>query len=358
MPIAFSARPAPRTSGGPGRRPAGRAPLAATVVALATAAAFLGFTGAAAASSGVCQAAYHATDGDLAIYNTGTGAADLGVAMAPGTSPAIASLTVGGYEEAFQGTDGALWLDMPSSGAVDTGQGMAPNTSPAIIPQPNGGYETAFQANTGVLIVYGDGAVVNTDLGMMADTSPSITETAAGGFEVAFEANNGVLWFYSLATGGQDTGQGMARDTSPAITALAAGGFESAFQANTGKLIVLGNGGNVTTGQAMVAGTSPSIAGIYSPYSGMPAFQVVYQGPGDTPGDPNAASDWDYVIGGTPSFLDLGWEGSSPAIATNTSGALETAFDLADNYLGLEGSAAIGTTTLTVAGITSAAVAC
>ena len=50
----------------------------------------------------------------------------------------------GGYEIAFQANTGVLWVT-GSAGTLNTGLAMAPGTSPAIAGLVNGGYEVAFQ---------------------------------------------------------------------------------------------------------------------------------------------------------------------------------------------------------------------
>jgi hypothetical protein len=357
MPTAFPTRLMPRFASRIIKRCTARPPRAtASAAVLATVLAValpVGFAdpAAAAISSPVCQAAAQASDGNLSTYNTTNGVADLGLGMAPGTSPAITAVPGGSFEEAFQANTGVLWEDS-ASGAVDTGQGMAAGTSPVIAGLADGGFEVAFQANTGALIVYGTGGDINTDLGMMPGTNPAILAFSNGGFEVAFEANTGVLWYYSTSSGGVDTGQGMAAGTSPSIAPVAGTGtnFEIAFQANNGGLILYGNADNITTGIAMEPGTSPSL--YMPPLGSTPVVAYV------------SASDYLYTYVptvGAEKWLAIA-AGSSPSITplpniTSLYG-YEIAYESTAGQLWLSGTYAGIDTGLDMAESTSTAIIC
>ena len=82
----------------------------------------------------------------------------------------------------------------------------------------------------------------------------------AGDPAAAFQANTGALFTWGAAGSGS-TGQGMMAGTSPSIARLAGGSYVEAFQSSTGYLYVWGAGGGYNTGQGMMAGTSPSITG-------------------------------------------------------------------------------------------------
>jgi hypothetical protein len=105
--------------------------------------------------------------------------------MAPGTSPAIAVTGETSYMAVFQANTNTLWS--AGAGTPDNwGLAMAPGTSPAIIALPDrgslsGGEEVAYQGSNGDLWVAtqnadnGDWTGVDQGLGMMAGTSPAIT---------------------------------------------------------------------------------------------------------------------------------------------------------------------------------------
>ena len=73
----------------------------------------------------------------------------------------------------------------------------------------------------------------------------------------AFQANTGNLWVVGADNRG-DTGLGMMAGTSPSIAGLP-GGWQAAFQANTGALWVVGRDNRGDMHLGMMAGTSPSI---------------------------------------------------------------------------------------------------
>ncbi|MEO8874886.1 MAG: GH25 family lysozyme, partial [Polyangiaceae bacterium] len=104
-----------------------------------------------------------------------------------GGSSGGASSTV---ETAFQANTGSLWT-VGTAGNTDWKLGMRDGTSPAIASLTGGGFEAAFQANTSSLWTVGSAGNKDWALGMMAGTSPSITALDGGGFEVAFQANTG-----------------------------------------------------------------------------------------------------------------------------------------------------------------------
>jgi hypothetical protein len=130
--------------------------------------------------------------GDLAIYYSSMdGSYDSGVVMAAGTSPAIASdgsavayndtLNPAAHvEAAFHGTNGDLFYAFdPSPYAplthVDTGLAMAPGTNPAIT-YDGSEYQIAFQGLNGHLWLYNTATASATDTGivMAAGSSPAI----------------------------------------------------------------------------------------------------------------------------------------------------------------------------------------
>jgi hypothetical protein len=332
--------------------------LLATVPAHAAPARVAAPLASAASQPGSFEVAYQASDGNLATYGpaNGSATADLGLAMMPGSSPAIALLPVG-FEEAYQAADsstdvtGASWRGGafgPVQGAIspaivplpggsgngglvvagkvqddlatnnfvtfrqtNTGQGIKPGISPAMAAMPGGTFEVAFQASNGHMWTYSPVHGVHPlGLGMMAGTSPAIAAQAGGSYVVAFQANTGYLWTYSSTSGPKDLGLGMKAGTSPAITALAGGGYEIAFQANTGYLWTYSSARRATDlSLGMKAATSPAISGL--PGSG---YAIAFQA--------NTGVLW--VHSSAAGNLDTGLAmkaGTSPAIVGYSPGA-------------------------------------
>ncbi len=100
---------------------------------------------------------------------------DWGAGMDPASSPSITAAT-GGFEVAFQTNTHDLWT-LGTDGYNDWNLGMAPGTSPAIGSVSSGGvgYEMAFQANTGNLWNAGTEGTGGNLYGMSVGTSPAIT---------------------------------------------------------------------------------------------------------------------------------------------------------------------------------------
>ena len=157
---------------------------------------------------------------------------------------------------AFQATTKTLWVSTGPGSGQNLGLGMKAGTSPAIATLSGGGYEAAFQANTGVLWIVANGVGHNLGLAMAPATSPAITSLPGCGYEAAFQATNGHLWVVRNGVT-HDLRLGMMPGTSPAITALPGCGYEAAFQANTGVLWVVTNGVGHSLGLGMAPKTSP-----------------------------------------------------------------------------------------------------
>jgi hypothetical protein len=227
---------------------------------------------------GSYEVAFQGSNGDL--WTTGTyGTQDLGLRMMPGTSPAIAQIAQDGetFAIAFQDVDAQLVTTVltptvsgvPSVSTKYWGLPMDTKSSPAIAGVPSNGYEVAYHDSTkDALALAGTLSTGITDLGMAGDTSPSIA-TVSGGYQIAFQADGGDLWTTgTLGTG--DLGLGMDNATSPSIAGVSekfypalSSTYEIAFQANTGHLWTTGDAGLTSgdTGQVMAAGTSPAIRG-------------------------------------------------------------------------------------------------
>jgi hypothetical protein len=134
-------------------------------------------------------------DSSGASLNPGT---NLGLGMAPGTSPSIAVDPVtGDWRIAFQSNGGQLWLRGNNIGAPVAGQSgvtMMAGTSPSITGLPGGGFQTVFHHSDGLLWgVSPTGVLSSLGLGMWQGSSPSVA-AAGGNFQVAFQASTGMLW--------------------------------------------------------------------------------------------------------------------------------------------------------------------
>jgi hypothetical protein len=178
--------------------------------------------------SNATETALHGWDGYLWLHGHVNTRADFsngsGLAMAPGTSPAIASDGNGHWKVAFQATNNDLWTINSEHQIVDTNMGMMPGTSPAITADHDGSnhYEIAFHAWDGYLWNYGDMGTARTGagLGMGPGTSPSITALPGHTWEIAFHALGDHLWTINSAGAYADTGLLVAAGSNPAITTL------------------------------------------------------------------------------------------------------------------------------------------
>jgi len=261
-------------------------------------------------------------------------ASQTSLAVAAGTSPAIARLTDGSYEIAFQGSNGHLWLTGPS-GTSDTGFAMRPHTNPSIAAITTGGYQVAFQASNSILWTTGIGGTLNAGLGMSVTTSPAITGLAGGTYEVAFQANTGELWLVA-PSGVGSTGLAMAAGTSPAITRLVTGGFEVAYQASNTVLGVTGTGGTSSLGLGVAAGTSPSITGLSSG-----GYQIAYQASG--------TSELWLAGASTGSLGFVVAPGTGPSIAMRPTGSYDLVYQTTTGMLSSVGTTGTGNLNLAIA---------
>lgn len=238
-------------------------------------------------SDGTIVAAYQASNGNLSVWSSKTGARDLKLGMRKGTSPCIAPGPNGAYRIAFQANTTSLWTYGSATGAGrDHKLGMMPGTSPSIA-WGGGGYQTAFQANTGELWVTGD--VYSSRLGSKLDSksSPAIAKGGSNnGYRIAYQGSGHSLQHWDSSNGFSSYKLGMKPGTSPAITGLASGGYHIAFQANTGSLWTVGSGssqGNMKLG--MNNNTSPAIC----------SDTLSAASSGSTPGDKAVAEARTYI---------------------------------------------------------------
>jgi len=252
-------------------------------------------------------------------------ATDVDPGSVPAASEAEQEVAAPGFNIAMQANATGLhtlWIVTPTT-AYDTHLGMAPGTSPAIATASGGGYWYAFQASTGHLWIGSAAGASDTGFTMKAGTSPAITALTGGGYQVAYQANDGFLWSVGSITGNFNTLLGMASGTSPSIVASATPGqYELAFQANTNTLwTALGSGTSVlaagSTGRAMAPGTNPSVAGpgvnYHVAYAASSGFLEVF-----------------HTGSGTVTTTALGlWPHTSPAIAPLTNTTYNVAFQAA-----------------------------
>ena len=188
--------------------------------------------------------------------------------VAPGSSPAIASVP-GGYELAVHTTaSDDLWT-IGFGGNRDWHLQVKPGTSPSIAALAGGGYEVAFQTSGGSLATVGSRGTRIWQLGMMAATSPSITALRDGGTQIAFQSSTGTLWTVGDA-GWKDWRIGMCHPSSPSIASQGQHGFEVAVDVTfvncqeghatpSNDVWTVGTGGTRDWHTGLIVGTSPAI---------------------------------------------------------------------------------------------------
>lgn len=205
--------------------------------------------------------AFRANTGALWKYGT-TGNANLGLPVAPGTSPSVTRLTTGAYLTAYQCESGYLCIATSSGSSTTVGIGMKAGTSPSIAPLPNGNYVVAVQTNIGHLETYSPGAgASDIGIGMAGKTSPAISNLSSSNYVIAVQTNLGHLETFSPGAGAVDVGIGMAGETSPSVTTLTNGNYATAVQTNFGGLeTYIPGAGASSLGIGMKPKTSPSIA--------------------------------------------------------------------------------------------------
>jgi hypothetical protein len=139
-------------------------------------------------------------------------------------------------------------------------------------------------------------------------------------------AGGGDLWFYGTAGSG-DQQQAVMPGTSPSIAGLTGGGYAIAFQSADGALATAGSASTSGVALGMATGTSPAVTALTDG-----SWEIAFQ----------ANSNTLWTIGGA------GWKqwglgmmpGTSPSIAGLSSGGYETAFQGATGgYLWTAGTA-------------------
>ncbi len=193
--------------------------------------------------------------------------------MAPGTSPAAVlspGASDGPWKNAWQGSNGDLWAQ-----GKDLGLPMAPNTSPTIV-WVGTGYEILYQASNHHLAEVG--VFGNLDLGavMASGSSPVavLSPGAPGAYQIAWQGANGDLWA-SGPNGGTDLGVTMAPNTSPGMVWLGTG-YEVVYQAGDHHWAEAGVAGTLETSFVMAPGTSP--AAVLSPGGSDGSWKNAWQG--------------------------------------------------------------------------------
>jgi hypothetical protein len=133
---------------------------------------------------GAYEVAFRAPDGNMGVFDDHMGSNGdnfkyftLGVAMAPGTQPAIARQpnTAGWFAYAWVGTNGHLW-QTSAHGPLDLGLSVEPGTSPSMAYVPSGGDEIDYTGSNGTVYAHETATNTTTAIGAAAPgTSPSVT---------------------------------------------------------------------------------------------------------------------------------------------------------------------------------------
>jgi hypothetical protein len=139
-------------------------------------------------------------------------------------------------------------------------------------------------------------------------------------------ASDGDLWTYGTA-GTADQQQAVMAGTSPSIAGLTTGGYEIAFQPPSGALTVTGDDGNQTLALGMAPGTNPAIAALPGG-----SWQTAFQANNNVLWTAGGADVKDWGLAMMP--------GTSPSITGLTGGGYETAFQgTTGGYLWTAGTA-------------------
>jgi hypothetical protein len=284
---------------------------------------------------------FHASGTDWLWSAGGNGSfAPASLGMAPGSSPAMANLSTGGYAALFSAyADSTLWTFGSGSGGAQykLGNGqtikVAQGSSPSISATAGGGwYGAVADAGNHLLALKNPGGstpVTDASTGAAATvypgSSPAVAAVANGAtnqpYEIVYTDAGSEL---KIASGSSATvlGNGLGADpgTSPAIAADQYGNWKVAFQAyGEHTLWTVNSNGTITdTHLGMKPGTSPSItatglgAGSYeiAYYSDDSKLSVV---------SPSGASS---LAGNGLGVQD----GTSPAIASDGKGGWKVAF--------------------------------
>jgi hypothetical protein len=241
--------------------------------------------------------------------------------------------------------------------SVSLGLGAAPAFAAGGISTAYGVVYASFQGGNGYLYSY-DSATngfTGIKLGQSLTSSPAETGLPDGDAEIAFQANTGVLWYTPPQSGaGVDTGDAVVSGSNPVIAGLTGNGFEIAFSNPNGTIGLLGAGsGGVqsSTGLGASGASSPSITA-----SANNGWQMAWNG---LNGDLWLFTSSDVgVDAGTDTGLPME-PGSDPSIAALSTGGDIIAFENPERQLSLYDSAtgAVTTETYVLQAGTSPAVA-
>ncbi|MFC6021361.1 hypothetical protein ACFP2T_34965 [Plantactinospora solaniradicis] len=194
---------------------------------------------------------FQGSNGNLWAAAAGSGSGgDHRQPMAPGTGPTVST---DGTRVAYQGSNGRLWTTDGRS-YTDSGLAMAPGTSPSIASTS----QVAFQGADGYLWTTRGG---RTDLAMMPGTSPASSRDGV----IAFQGANGNLWIIRVGGGTDDTGFAMAPGTSPNMSTMSTNWdlTRIAFQGANGNLwttVASVNRLGKDWGYPMMPGTSAGVS--------------------------------------------------------------------------------------------------
>jgi hypothetical protein len=218
------------------------------------------------------EVVYQASDHHWA--ETGdAGTVETSFMMAAGTSPAAAlspGASDGPWKNAWQGSNGHLWAQ-----GQDLGLPMAPNTSPSMV-WLGTGYEILYQASNHHLAEAGIFGTQDLGAAMAAGSSPIavLSPGAPGAYQIAWQGSNGDLWA-SGPNGGTDLHVAMAPNTSPGMVWLGTG-YEVVYQASDHHWAEAGVAGTTETSFVMAAGTSP--VAVLSPSGSDGSWKNAWQG--------------------------------------------------------------------------------
>jgi hypothetical protein len=191
-----------------------------------------------------------------------------GLAVAPGTTPVIAS-GGGGFAYAFHGSaTTTLWWVDTFGRPQNTGLAMATGSSPAIswLMDGSDNFRIAFVRATGFPAVYDTASGTTRDFPTEAvadNSSPAIAtiaNTPGGGEEIAFVGRDDHALWRALTTTGStaSTHIPVTAGTSPSI-AFISGAYQVLVNSTTGTIWqYLGDGNQRDTHRPIAAGSSPT----------------------------------------------------------------------------------------------------
>jgi hypothetical protein len=267
------------------------------------------------ALAGGAEVAFQNASDQLSTYADTNGAlTNTGASMDPLSSPSLAS---DGSAVAIAINSASDQLETDVNGVLaNTGQAMTTQGSPAVAMLSSSSFEYAFIGN-GSTFTYGDGTNwTGTDQGGASGSSTSITRIA-GGWEATFKANTEHLYTYDSSGNSTDSGQ-VLRGNLGALTALGASGDdEIAYRDINDTVAGVGSALSGSTNEPMSDNTEASIAA----FGSGTGYEIAYEG----------ANDDLWLYGSAEGNLDTGQAmiaQSSPAI-TATSAGYEVAYECA-----------------------------